>query len=192
VRHDSSSRTLSGQSYATRARAALGVSVAVAPSGARAAFERSFAIHVEHDGPDSLDAGMLHLDLALLLIDTGELAPARAHADRAVAIFDKVLGAGHPDLAMALEALATTELRTTRPERAVAALERAVAIRAGAPGTAPNDLAATQFDLAKAIIAARGPATRARELAGDARLALERIGDADGVREVSDWLAAQR
>jgi hypothetical protein len=183
---------LSGQSYATRARAALGVSVAVAPSGARAAFERSFAIHVEHDGPDSLDAGMLHLDLALLLIDTGELAPARAHADRAVAIFDKVLGAGHPDLAMALEALATTELRTTRPERAVAALERAVAIRAGAPGTAPNDLAATQFDLAKAIIAARGPATRARKLAGDARLALERIGDADGVREVSDWLAAQR
>ncbi|HZJ62505.1 MAG TPA: tetratricopeptide repeat protein [Kofleriaceae bacterium] len=159
---------------------------------ARAAFERSFAIHVAHDGPDSLSAGTLHNNLALLMIDTGELAPARAHAERAVAIFDRVLGAGHPDLAMALEALATIELRSAHPDRAVAALERAVAIRAEAPGTAPNDLAATQFDLAKAIIAARGPTGRARKLAADARLALERIGDADGVREVSDWLAAQR
>ena len=155
-------------------------------------FERSFAIHVAHDGPDSLSAGTLHIDLALLMIDTGELAPARAHTERAVAIFDRVLGAGHPDLAMALEALATIELRSAHPDRAVAALERAVAIRAEAPGTAPNDLAATQFDLAKAIIAARGPTGRARKLAADARVALERIGDADGVREVSDWLAAQR
>src|SRR5262249_47578855 len=106
-------------------------------------------------------------------IDTGEIAAAQRHADRAVAVFDKVLGADDPDRAMALEALATTELRAGNPQRAVPALERAVAIRTAAPSP-PNDLAATQFDLAKAIIAAHGPAARARKLAGDARLALER------------------
>ncbi|HSS01300.1 MAG TPA: serine/threonine-protein kinase, partial [Kofleriaceae bacterium] len=159
---------------------------------ARAAFERSFAIHVHNDGPDSLDAGTLHIDLAFLLIDTSSFNDARAHAERAVAIFDRILGANHPDLAMALEALATTELRTHHPERAVIALERAVTIRATAPATPPQDLAATRFDLAKAILAAHGSPTRARKLAADARTALERIGDTDGVREVSSWLASLR
>jgi tetratricopeptide (TPR) repeat protein len=159
---------------------------------ARAAFERSFAIHVHNDGPDSLDAGTLHIDLALLLIETSSLDDARSHAERAVAIFDRILGADHPDLAMALEALATIELRTEHPERAVPALERAVTIRAIAPAMPPQDLAATRFDLAKAILAAHGSPARARKLAADARTALERIGDADGVREVSDWLTSLR
>jgi hypothetical protein len=56
----------------------------------------------------------------------------------------------------------------------------------------PNDLAATRFALAKAIVAAHGPAARARGLAEEARDALERIGDADGVRLVSAWLQAHR
>ena len=93
---------------------------------------------------------------------------------------------------MALEALATIELRTHHPERAVPALERAVTIRATAPATPPQDLAATRFDLAKAILAAHGSPARARKLAADARTALERLGDADGVRVVSDWLASLR
>ncbi|HEX3477638.1 MAG TPA: serine/threonine-protein kinase [Kofleriaceae bacterium] len=156
---------------------------------ARAAFERSYAIHAQH-GSDSLGAGTLDINLALLLLETGEIGPARSHAEHAVAIFDKVLGPTHPDLAMALEALATAELRSKRPERAVPALERAVAIRAASAATAPNDLAATRFDLAKAIIAAHGSTARARQLAEDARHALEGIGDADGVREVSAWLQA--
>ncbi|HEX3763909.1 MAG TPA: serine/threonine-protein kinase [Kofleriaceae bacterium] len=158
---------------------------------ARAAFERSYAIHAQH-GSDSLGAGTLDLDLALLLVDAGETGPARSHAEHAVAIFEKVLGPAHPDLAMALEALATTELRSQRPDRAVAALERAVAIRAAAAGTAPNDLAAARFELAKAIIAAHGSPPRARQLAEDARHALEGVGDAAGVRKVSAWLQAQR
>jgi tetratricopeptide (TPR) repeat protein len=161
---------------------------------ARTAFERSYAIHAQH-GSDSLGAATLDLNLALLLLetgDTGETGTARSRAEHAVAIFDKVLGPTNPDLAMALEALATAELRSKRPERAVAALERAVAIRAGAAGTAPSDLAATRFDLAKAIIAAHGSVARARQLAEDARHALEGIGDAAGVREVSAWLQAHR
>jgi tetratricopeptide (TPR) repeat protein/tRNA A-37 threonylcarbamoyl transferase component Bud32 len=158
---------------------------------ARAAFERSYAIHAQH-GSDSLGAGTLDIDLALLLLETGEIAPARSHAEHAVAIFAKVLGPTHPDLAMALEALATAELRSSRPDRAVAALERAVAIRATAAGTAPSDLAATRFELAKAIVAAHGPVARARQLAEDARHALEASGDADGARKVSTWLQAHR
>jgi eukaryotic-like serine/threonine-protein kinase len=159
---------------------------------ARAAFDRAFAIHAQHGGGDSLDAAGVDINLAELLVDTGEIAQARAHAERAVAIFGKVMTASNPDLAMALEALAVAELRSADPQRAVAALERAVAIRAVDGVSRPNDLAAARFELAKAIMAAHGPASRARQLAEDARGAFEHLGDTDGVAKVSAWLATQR
>ena len=159
---------------------------------ARAALERSFTIHASHGGIDSLGVATVDLDLAILLLETGEVEPARAHAERAVAIFGKVMSGGDPDLAMALETLATAESRAAHPERAVTALERAVAIRAADASTPANDLAATRFDLAKAIVAAHGSASRARQLAEDARAGLERMGDADGVAEVSGWLQQLR
>jgi len=93
--------------------------------------------------------------------------------------------------AKALDVLGTAELRSGRPEPAVVALERAVAIRAGGAGTAPGDLAAIRFTLAKAIVAAHGPAARARKLAEEARDALAHSGDARGAGEVSTWLQAQ-
>jgi tetratricopeptide (TPR) repeat protein len=159
---------------------------------ARAAFERGFARHVQRGSGESLEGGTIHVNLAFLLLDTGEVAAARSHAEQSVAIFTKVLGPSHPDLAMASEALATAELRSGRPERAVVALERAAAIRAVAAGIPPNDLAATRFELAKAIVAARGSTARARKLAEAARDALAAMGDDDGVREVSAWLAVLR
>jgi tRNA A-37 threonylcarbamoyl transferase component Bud32/tetratricopeptide (TPR) repeat protein len=153
---------------------------------AKAAFTRGRAI-AERTDPEGMRVVNLDYNLAVFLLDAGEVDAARAHAAAAAAGFERKLGADHVDVAMALDTVATVALRSSRAADAVTAVERALAIRIRAKAK-PEALAYTRFDLAKALVAAKRDHRRARALAEEARGELERLSDPDGGREIAAWL----
>jgi tetratricopeptide (TPR) repeat protein len=94
---------------------------------------RALAICEKELGPEHPDVAAALNNLALLLLDQGDLAGARLLLERALAIHEKALGPEHPDTATSLNSLASVlqeqgDLAGARPlrERAVAICEKAL------------------------------------------------------------------
>ncbi|HEY8378991.1 MAG TPA: tetratricopeptide repeat-containing protein, partial [Nannocystis sp.] len=93
------------------------------------------------------EARRLHT-LAILHMSTGAFADARALSERALAIYEKVLGPDHPDVAAALHLLATAHMNAGAFADAKALLDRALVIREHALGPEHPEVAACLETLA--------------------------------------------
>jgi hypothetical protein len=69
-------------------------------------YERSLGIAEKVLGPEHPDTARSLNNLAVLLMDQGDLAGARPLIERGLAIREKVLGPGHPETARSLQNLA--------------------------------------------------------------------------------------
>lgn len=108
---------------------------------AKATFERARAI-IEKSTPSAPRAASLYFNLTLLSLDTGAHDDASAYAARAAAVYERLHGPDHADVAQALEMQALADVRAGRSAAALPALERALAIRTKT-ASAPTDLAYT-------------------------------------------------
>ncbi len=121
----------------------------------------------------------------------GRHAEAAAYQERSLAALARALGSTHPDLAFPLTGLGSAYLGWGKPFRALAPLERALALREGPDGDA-SDLAGTRFHLARALWGTRGGRARALRLAEQARDTFVGAGSSrqEEAREVAAWLAS--
>jgi tetratricopeptide (TPR) repeat protein len=104
--------------------------------------------HAAHPHALFLGGGDLVADASGLLKTQGDLAGARPLLERALAIYEKALGAEHPDTATSLNNLAGLlktqgDLAGARPlyERALAIYEKALGAEHPATATVRNNLA---------------------------------------------------
>ncbi len=95
--------------------------------------------------------------------DGGDYALARSYYERAIAIYEKVLGPEHPETAFPIHNLGHCYLETGEPERALPLYERALAIRLESLGSEHIDVAGSLRALAGAR-AAMGELEAALEL----------------------------
>ncbi|MCB9565127.1 MAG: tetratricopeptide repeat protein [Kofleriaceae bacterium] len=135
-----------------------------------------------------------HPNLVYPLVGIGDALVALERAPeavpyylRALAIQDHGLGDADPDAAYPLTSLGAAYLDLHRAAEARPLLERAVAIRTTHPGD-PEDLARTQFLLARALWDGGGDRARARALATEARDGYDHIDTAD--LEIRDQIRA--
>jgi tetratricopeptide (TPR) repeat protein len=111
--------------------------------------------------------------------------------DRVTEIFANVYGPESAEVASPLVTLGRCALERRRPGDAIAAFERALALRQR--GTVdPMGVAEVHYRLAEAL----GQANRRREAVASARRALELLGDAEAAEsmraEVRSWLREHR
>jgi len=147
-------------------------------------FERALVGYEEALGPRHARVAIALSNLGEVAIASGKLRAAEQWCERALSIDEQALGKEHPDLAYDLTCLGEARLVRDRAA-ALVLLERALALRnAGKVGG--EDLARTQFALARAL--PRTAVPRARELATTAR------GNADQqlARAIERWLAAHQ
>jgi len=97
----------------------------------------------------------------------GEYAEARARFERSLAIWEKVRGPDHPDVAVTLNRLAEVALEQERPQEMLQFLERAVGIFEAHEGVQDGE-AKGRLALARALVAAGGDLERARSQANQA------------------------
>jgi len=153
---------------------------------ARRLHERALEIHEHALGPD-------HPGRSLMLINLGDVARAQGRPaesltlhTRALALDEHALGPTHPDLSYSLTGIGLAELLLDHPDRAVAALERALAVR-GEIGDR-SEVGELRFGLARALVASGGDRTRARALAEQAVADLSRDVDRPTARAIEAWL----
>lgn len=138
------------------------------------------------DGDREL-TGELEQLLGDLALAEGDVAAARRHLERAVAIAEQVGGPDDRKLARALGVLGEVHLAAGRPDQALAPLERAVSIHDS--GTrSPAEAGEIRFLLARALWDARRDRPRALRLAAAARVELDRAGSAELAAEVGTWI----
>jgi serine/threonine-protein kinase len=125
------------------------------------------ALHAaESDGPENVRVARALDALGRALSDLGKYEEAQAAHARALAIMEKQLRPGHPDLLYALVGLGRAYVGARRPERAVPHLERA--LRLDATGKT-LERAEAELLLAQALRALRRSPRRARDFILHAR-----------------------
>lgn len=142
--------------------------------------------------PNDPRTALIAFNLAEVLVEKKLHADARTEFEYAAAILEKALGPDHPYTAMALFGIGEADVNLGRPAKALAMLERALAIRAVPGATDPLDLAETKYTLARALWDAKRDRARARTLANEARRMFAENGDEVTARKVDDWLASRR
>ncbi|MCB9706407.1 MAG: serine/threonine protein kinase [Myxococcales bacterium] len=132
--------------------------------------------------------GHAHANLGELLLLEGRGDEALPHDRAAIAIWERTRGPKHPLVALALVNLASAQIATGAAGEALASLQRAIEIYRESDAS-PGELAAAQFELARAmVLAAPNERDDAIGLAERALPALQ--GDAS--ERASAWLAEQR
>jgi tetratricopeptide (TPR) repeat protein len=130
----------------------------------------------ERERPDHPSIAYADTGLAEALVAAGRFAEAVAPAERAIAAFERSVGAQNALLGYPLTALGAAHLGLNKAVFAVPPLERAVAVRSAQAGD-PLDLAASRLALARALRAAGGDPARAVELARQAEAAFRAGGE---------------
>ncbi len=159
------------------------------------AYLRALAIFEAGRGAANPTTGITWLNLAEYYRVVGRLDAAAGGYAKARAILVPVFGDDHIVIAHVLNGegqLALARGGAANAATAVAALERAVAMRA-ADGSDIDALAESRFALARALIAARGDAARATLLATQARDGWASMGEpgAAAQAKVAAWLKAR-
>ncbi|MBA3817618.1 MAG: serine/threonine protein kinase [Deltaproteobacteria bacterium] len=154
-----------------------------------AALQRALAIREKVLGAD-------HPDVARTLLNLGELYRQQGDHLRAVEMFRRGLAIAEaklppkaPEISVCLAGIGLSELAAGEPARALPSLERAVALLQGGM---PNELAPTEWGLARALWDTGRDRVRARQLARKALerfVALERATDREQIDAIRSWLA---
>jgi tetratricopeptide (TPR) repeat protein len=139
---------------------------------------------------DEIVAGVLQ-NYARALGNVGRWREALTAYEQAHAKWEKLHGGDHPDIVDSLVGQGRCRLELGQPARALAPLERAVALAAG-PGVAAATAAEARFELARALRALHTDAPRAQALAKAAAEAYRKSGGDFVARaeHIDAWLAA--
>jgi tetratricopeptide (TPR) repeat protein len=142
-----------------------------------------------------VDEGFLRHRIADALRRLRRFEEALAEDRAAAEVIQRAVGDGTRPLAWALTGIGEDLLALGRAPEAIAPLERALAVREGAP-VVPAELGASRFALARALWEGGGDRARAVSLAVGARSALAPLAARHGgwiqrsLDEVDRWLAA--
>ncbi|MCG8422479.1 MAG: serine/threonine-protein kinase [Proteobacteria bacterium] len=149
---------------------------------ARSVAERSFSIFNRALAPGHPVRAYPLIRMGRASVQLDQLDAAEGYLARALAIQEEGLGRHHPALAETLLGLGEVELARGKPAAAVSLTERALAV-----GN-QEILPAVKLALAQALWAAGKPASRARNLAQEARDYYHQIGHQTKFAEASQWL----
>jgi eukaryotic-like serine/threonine-protein kinase len=155
---------------------------------ARAELDLTRSVYSDVFGPKSTDVAGIDIGLASILIDMRRYDEALALLEPATDVLVGALGAKHPDVVEALQMIGRDHLEANRAARAIAPLERALAICEVAD-TSPADRAETQYLLAQALHGAHRERARALSLAMQSRAGFTADEDTDSLNEVNQWIA---
>jgi tetratricopeptide (TPR) repeat protein len=129
--------------------------------------------------------------LAAIALRRGQTGEAERNAEAAQAIYERRFGARDARVGATLALRGERRLEGGRAAEALPLLERAVSVLGASPR--PEPLAGARFLLARALVAAKGDAPRARALAAEARDAYARLeGYRGAAKKVEAWLASRR
>jgi serine/threonine-protein kinase len=156
---------------------------------ARQALNRALAIFQKVYPSGHPEIGHCFSTMGNVALDEGRYEEARQLLERGAAILEK---AGDGRLADALTSLARAQLGLGHVADAQAVAERALEQR-DARESRPDDLADTQFVLARALWGTRGSQKRACELAGQAQAEYARVamGRRRELAEIEQWLGGK-
>jgi tetratricopeptide (TPR) repeat protein/predicted Ser/Thr protein kinase len=154
---------------------------------ARRWHEQALAIRLKALGPAHKDTGMSYTNLGDLEHQEGRYRESVVRYLQAIEVFEQALGKEHAWLGFPLTGAARSYLALRQPAKALAAAERALAIRERAKVQA-WPLAQTRFIVAQALRASRRDPARARALALAARETLAAEARADELAAVDAFL----
>jgi tetratricopeptide (TPR) repeat protein len=143
-------------------------------------------------GPDSDITAEAHYPKGTALLALQRYPDAVAEFEEAVRIFEKIGAANHPTVVGALDGIGRSELAMGQRRRAVATLERALAIAETIELSTPNDKvigAEVRFALARALASSGGAHDRIDQLASASAEVYRSLGLEPQAREVevTDW-----
>jgi tetratricopeptide (TPR) repeat protein len=137
--------------------------------------------------PEDPNIGKVLVNIGEVLLLQDKPAEALESYRKALAIFEKTLGADNPNLAFPLSGLARALPKLGRAHEAIAPAERAVALFEKGQ-VDPLFLNQSRFFLAAALWDGGGDRARAAQLARQARAGLQAAGAREEQHEVEDWL----
>ena len=147
----------------------------------------------EH-GPDSQHTAEARATKGTALLALERYPEAVAEYEETVRIYEKIGAAKHPTVVSALGGIGRAELAMGQPRRAVATLERALAIAETIELNTPYDKvigAEVRFALARALAFSGGAPDRIDRLASASAEVYESLGLEQSAREVADWLGVR-
>ncbi|MFL5350727.1 MAG: tetratricopeptide repeat protein [Hyalangium sp.] len=148
-------------------------------------------VEKEEDGKESAEAATVLTELGGWYQEGGQHRQALEHYRRALAVREKQLPPGHPDLFAPLLGMGESQVALNAPAQAIAPLKRALEL-GGSPRIEPAKVTELRFLLARALWDG-GPAderARARELASQARQELLAAHKDPEASKAAAWLEA--
>ncbi len=157
--------------------------------GAREALERALLLARELYGPDHVQVARIQIQLGRNFTDTRKWAPAREQLESALSLLRAAFGPDHPDVVDVVEDIARVDIESGHPERAIAPLEAALAVRDRTTDD-PYRAAFCRFELARALHRSGSPAARVRPILEAAWHGFQAAGDATSAADMKRWLDA--
>jgi tetratricopeptide (TPR) repeat protein len=146
-------------------------------------------------GPDSGGTAEAHYTKGTALLALERYPEAVAEYEETVRVYGKAGAANHPTVVGALGGIGRAQFAMGQPRRAVATLERALAIAETIELNAPYDKvigAEVRFALARALASSGGAPARIDQLASASAAVYESLGLEPQAREVADWSITRR
>jgi tetratricopeptide (TPR) repeat protein len=146
-------------------------------------------------GPDSDYTASAHDAKGTALLALERYPEAVAEYEETVRIYEKIGAAKHPAVAGALGGIGRAQLAMGQPRRAVATLERALAIAETIELHTPYEKAMgaeVHFALARALASSGGAPDRIDQLASASAEVFRSLGLEQRAREVADWSGTRR
>jgi tetratricopeptide (TPR) repeat protein len=141
-------------------------------------------------GPDSGHTAEALSSKGTALLALERYADAVAENEETVRVYEKIGAGKHPTVVDALGGIGRAQLAIGQPRRAVATLERALAIADTIELNTPNDKvigAEVRFALARALASSGGAPERIDHLASASADVYQSLGLDQRAREVTDW-----
>jgi hypothetical protein len=157
---------------------------------ARARHRAALAVYERVSGKETCAAGLTREFLADVDVAAGHAAEAIQELERARAQCEPGLGPRAPDLVEIDVKLGTAQLAAGRVAAAAPPLERALGARL-ANHAKPAEIAAVEFELAKALWATPTTRARARSLATEAGSTFASVKASDQATDVARWLSTR-
>jgi tetratricopeptide (TPR) repeat protein len=146
-------------------------------------------------GPDSAAMAEAHDAKGAALLALERYPEAVAEYEETVRIREKIGSGEHPAVAGALGGIGRAQLAMGQPRRAMATLERALAIAETIELKTPYDKvigAEVRFALARALASSGGAPARIDQLASASAEVFQSLGLEQRAREVTDWSSMRR
>jgi tetratricopeptide (TPR) repeat protein len=146
---------------------------------------------LEAHGPDSEHTAEAHYAKGAALLALERYPEAVAEYEETVRIYEKIGAPKHRTVASALGGMGRAQLAMGHPRRAVAALERALAIAETIELNTPYDKVIggeVRFALARALATSGGAPARIDQLASASAEVYQSLGLEQPAHEVADWV----